>query len=168
MLRRPLALTLLIGALCAVPASSAHAAASAGGFWYAPALMDGNHYLASAALLGNGRVVMAGGSVSDGSNALTAAQVFDPRTDGWTAVDSMVRARRAAAAVTLQDGRALFAGGESSPNVRIDGAELYDGTQGKWLDAGTMNAKRASTGATVLADGRVLVVGGAGPTTRAM
>src|SRR5690348_3171961 len=106
MLRRTLALTLLIGVAGAVPATRAHAAGAADGFWYASARTAGDRYLASAALLGDGEVVMAGGSVTGTSSALTLAQVFDPRTDGWTTIDSMARARRAATAVTLADGRA--------------------------------------------------------------
>ncbi len=167
MLRRPLALILLIGVIGAVPATSAHAAGNADGFWYAPARTAGDRYLASAALLGDGKVVMAGGSVTGTSSALTLAQVFDPRTDGWTTIDSMSRARRAAAAVSLPDGRALFAGGESSTGVRNDSAEVYDGTLRKWAATGAMNAKRAYEGAVTLSDGRVLVVGGAGPAGKA-
>jgi N-acetylneuraminic acid mutarotase len=80
---------------------------------------------ASAILLADGRVLLAGGSVRDpemiDANAgtyvsgLTAdAELFDPKTGKWTAAVPMPSPRAGASAVLLADGSAVFAGGSAA------------------------------------------------------
>jgi N-acetylneuraminic acid mutarotase len=76
-------------------------------------------------LLGDGRVLVAGGSVRDAepldidagtiSSGLTShANLFDPRTDTWAATTEMPSRRAGAELVAMPDGSALVVGGSGS------------------------------------------------------
>jgi hypothetical protein len=78
----------------------------------------------SATLLPDGRVLIAGGS--DGQNALSSAELYNPATGTFTPAGSMGAARDTA--VLLKDGRVLMIGGEGSEcadNCNLV-AEVYD------------------------------------------
>jgi serpin B len=70
----------------------------------------------TAVLLGDGRVLVAGGmsgpDFTEGSVAIAGAQLFDPGTGTWTATTPLPEPRERAAAATLADGTILFAGGD--------------------------------------------------------
>ena len=74
----------------------------------------------------------------------------------------MKNARTHFAAVRLQDGRVLVAGGLNltDPYGILDKAEIYDPRTATWAEAGSMTLGRSDFTATLLDDGRVLVVGG--------
>ena len=84
----------------------------------------------TATLLQDGRVLVAGGGahVPAGGDGLTlsggnTAELYDPTTGVFTPTGLMVEGRDIAAAVLLQDGRVLVAGGISNPLDET--AELY-------------------------------------------
>jgi len=123
--------------------------------------------LGGAALLGNGNVVVAGGLNFLGQG-ITTANLYNPVTNSWSLTDSMGSARSSFDAVSLNNGRALFAGGSNaffdlgSGFVRND-AEVYDpGTNTFSSTANNLSAARHGYGISTLNDGRVLIAGGSG------
>ena len=123
------------------------------------------HLLGAATLLGNGKVIAAGGldRKSLGIKATTRAELYDPATQKWTTTGSMKTARWALDAITLPDGKALFAGGSAgfTPAAALDTAEVYDPTTGEFtLTKNKLSVGRQSLGLSLLKDGRVLLTGG--------
>ncbi|MGW6946698.1 Kelch repeat-containing protein [Streptomyces xanthophaeus] len=72
----------------------------------------------------------------------------------------------ASAAVRLQDGRVMVAGGGDHRLTAQDEAALYDPGSGVWTGAAPLAVARRAHSTTVLADGRVLVAGGSGGAAR--
>lgn len=110
----------------------------------------------SATRLADGRVLVAGGTVS-------AAEIFDPRTNEWSAAATPLTARREHTATRLPDGQVLLAGGKDltgQTGATLASAEKYDPVSDRWTPAGSMATPRESHTATLLVDGRVLVAGG--------
>jgi ABC-type dipeptide/oligopeptide/nickel transport system permease component len=79
----------------------------------------------------------------------------------WLNTSSMATARLRSAAVRLQDGRVLVAGGSATnrPNP-ISNAELFDPTTNMWKAAAHIPERRDMPRTILLKDGRVLLVGG--------
>ena len=83
---------------------------------------------ATAVLLGDGTVLVAGG-VGPSNQLLNSAEIYDPATTHFTAVASMNSARVDAAAVLLPDGTVLIAGGwnvAAGAYNPLGTAELYE------------------------------------------
>jgi len=113
--------------------------------------------------LQDGRVLVAGGTVS-GGGATNSAEIYDPLSGTWTSIaGGMVEARSGAAAALLQDGRVLIAGGESS-GVASTTLEIFDPVAGTFSAAGVMSSPRTKHAVAVLADGRVIIIGGSNGT----
>ncbi|MBV8271837.1 MAG: putative Ig domain-containing protein [Cupriavidus sp.] len=111
----------------------------------------------SAALLPDGRVLVAGGE--SGGAALASAEVFDPATGTWSQTGSLSQARNDFAATQLADGRVLAVGGTDGTNI-LASAEIYNPASGTWTPTGSMSQARDFHTATLLANGHVLVAGG--------
>ncbi len=119
---------------------------------------------ATATLLLDGRVLVAGGA------GLDSAEIYNPATGFFTATGSMSVGRSDHTATLLTDGRVLITGGRVIGLSSLDTAELYDPkvydpvtkTNGAFVRTGTMTTNRTTHTATLLPNGRVLIVGGAG------
>ncbi len=130
-----------------------------------------------AALLPNGKVLVAGGEGSpvvggcgpNCSQGLTTAELYDPIADAWSALPDLSAPRAYATATLLNDGRVLVAGGQSEydPDVgqRVPTASslLFDPATNSWSPAASMGTARYEHVAVLLSDGRVLVAGGFDP-----
>ena len=86
-------------------------------------------YFATATLLPDGTVLVAGGASHSGT--LASAELYDPGSGSWTATGSMITPRLFHTATLLPDGRVLVAGG-SRDDLRLASAELYDRGSGSW------------------------------------
>lgn len=124
---------------------------------------------ASATLLRNGEVLLAGGyqpgDVGEPDVTLPYAELFDPAKGVWRPTGPLAEPRAGPAAVLLADGRVLVAGGGSvgaryCPCDPAPDAELYDVRSSRWTLLSSMQAARYYATATLLADGSVLVAGG--------
>ena len=111
--------------------------------------------------LPDGRVLIAGGQPMDANLGSTtgSAELYSPRADRWTEIDSMATTRAfGMTATTLRDGRILVVAG--TEYAALPSAELFDPASGIWTTTGSMHEARSGHTATLLADGRVLVTGG--------
>ena len=133
------------------------------GAWTATGSMTTGRAGATAIVLRDGQVLVAGGvdgyggdpscgACTDGQ-PLASAELYNPRTGKWTRTGSMTMARVGHTATLLRDGRVLVAGPGAS-------AELYDPRHGTWTATGDMTTARSGYTATLLPNGKVLVAGG--------
>jgi hypothetical protein len=113
-----------------------------------------------AALLPDGRVLVAGGRSSWNDGGLASAETFDPASGSFTATGSMGPGRAAARASALPSGKVLVTGGIDAGGAVLASAQTYDGDADAWAPAGSFVDARAHHTATTLVDGRVLVLGG--------
>jgi len=75
----------------------------------------------TATMLHNGKVLLVGGFID---SATPTAEIYDPATNVFTAIDSMKVPRMNHVALRLQDGSVLVTGGYSIPDV-VNSAERY-------------------------------------------
>jgi V8-like Glu-specific endopeptidase len=113
---------------------------------------------ATAVLLADGRVLIAGGG-NEGSAATASAELYDPKTGKFSGTGSMLVAEYGESAMRLPDGRVLIYAGNDG-NGPVYSMEIYDTKTSKFSSAGSMDTGRGFYTATLLADGRVLLVGG--------
>ena len=111
----------------------------------------------TATLLGNGKVLIAGGYNQSG--ALSSAELYDPLTGSFTRTGDMTIGRYEHGATLLPDGKVLIGGGVTSskdPSTYGTSAEIYDPSTGTFT--GTGNPVAAGlTGGLVLGNGKVLL-----------
>jgi hypothetical protein len=112
--------------------------------------------------LADGRVLAAGGSSGalQTKSQLSAAEVFDPRTEKWTDVAPLREARWGPTATLLPTGQVLLTGGAIGPFGARRTAELFDPATATWSDAGSLRQPRNGHRAIALNDSRILIVGG--------
>jgi galactose oxidase-like protein len=115
-----------------------------------------------AVALGNGRVLVAGGTAGDGTPTAATA-LFDPTGNSWSAGPSLGAARELHTTTPLGDGRVLVAGGRGTDGAALASAEIYDPAANAWSTVpGPLSAARYGHTATALNNGTVLVAGGTG------
>ena len=112
--------------------------------------------------LADGRVLVTGGrGGNQGDTIFATAEIYDPATGSFSATGSMTVPRYVTAAVRLDDGKVLLAGGFNFTDDTLASAELYDPVSGTFTPTGSLAAPRdPGARAVKLADGRVLIAGG--------
>ncbi|WP_249039713.1 Kelch repeat-containing protein, partial [Archangium gephyra] len=113
----------------------------------------------TATLLGNGKVLVSGGT-STSNIVLQEAELYDPGTNTWSAAGSMASSRDRHTATLLGNGKVLVAGGVDENILSLKSAELYDPVSNTWSSVGSMTAYREGHTATLLGNGKVLIAGG--------
>jgi IPT/TIG domain/Bacterial Ig-like domain (group 2)/Galactose oxidase, central domain len=120
----------------------------------------------SSSLLGDGTVLVAGGSDASG-NYLGSAEIYNPSTGTFTGTASLNTARLYDAATPLNSGSVFFVGGDYYSTTSLDPvlatSELYDPVAKTFTLSSSMALPRASHTVTLLSGGSVLVVGGQTP-----
>jgi hypothetical protein len=137
-----------------------------------PATARANH---AAALLDDGRVLVAGGQIDpfptyaqDAGDVLgpmpgypsAAAEIYNPAGDRWLPVAPMLVPRDFFTLTTLHDGSVLATAGDTMAG-HTNTAELFDPALNVWIPTAPAEVARAFHDAVLLADGRVAAVGGA-------
>ena len=118
---------------------------------------------AASATLPDGRTIIAGGALEDGTPT-DSVLIFDPASGTYTAAGHLIAARRGHTASALPDGRVVVIGGTLNDNTASADVELlappFMASTAAVL-AGSLSAPRTGHAAAALADGSVLIVGGA-------
>ena len=149
----------------------------AAGTWRRTAPMAVERGEHTATLLGDGRVLVAGGHnirPAGPDSVLSATEVYDPVAETWTPARPLAAARFGHTATRLDGpacavatapgwcGRVLVVGGAIREEGRagLASAEQFDPATGTWAPAGHLTQARANHTATLLESGEVLVAGG--------
>jgi N-acetylneuraminic acid mutarotase len=128
------------------------------GTWTPVNKMTSVRYSASATLLPNGNILVAGGATSN-ITFVSSTEIYIPSANSWTPAASMAANRYGQMATLLPSGRVLIAGGDNNSGAMSE-AELYDYAAGSWTQAGTTNVPAGSMNTTtLLPNGQALVVG---------
>jgi hypothetical protein len=129
-----------------------------------PSQMSTSREFATATLLANGKVLIAGGLDGLQDNPVTqTTDIFDPTTNSFTAGPNMSSAREHAAAVALSNGLVLIAGGDSGGSANaLNGTDIYNPSTNTFNSGGgpAMNHPRTQLMATTLYTGDALFAGG--------
>ncbi|HEY8239408.1 MAG TPA: kelch repeat-containing protein, partial [Candidatus Limnocylindrales bacterium] len=147
---------------CAAMAYRFDPSTGAGGSWTDVEPMPASIISAGAVLLKDGRVLVTGGTGSDGATSLALA--YSPSNDEWTTLTPAPTGAFAPLVLRLLDGRVLVSGGYTL--TEIDGTEhddsaatyLYNPANDTW--ASTTSVGGHGMAGVVLSDGRVAVAGG--------
>jgi N-acetylneuraminic acid mutarotase len=95
------------------------------GSWKVTGSMTAVRVNATATLLPDGRVLLAGGAHT--GDVVASAEIYDPGTGSWVATANMVTGRDGHEALLLDDGRVLVVGGHrTNPTDALASAELFD------------------------------------------
>ena len=94
---------------------------------FTPAPIATDIFCAGHAFLADGRLLVAGGHISD-NHGLPAANLFDPAGDSWTPVPPMAHGRWYPTATTLGDGRVLVLAGQDQGGLDVAEPEIWNGS----------------------------------------
>ena len=114
----------------------------------------------TATLLADGRVLVVGGFVGEGTAPSRSAEVYDPAAGTWEAMGELAIGRGGNATALLGDGRVLIAGGWLGSDTYTETTELFEPATGKFEPGPDLPVAADGLAATTLDDGSVLVVGG--------
>ena len=116
---------------------------------------------ATATLLTNGQVLIAGGTDAT-DHPVATSDLYDPFHNTFSPTTGPMGTPRALAAATLlAGGKVLVAGGQTTATDLTPSAETYDPGTGTWTAVvNTMSDPRAYASAIALPDGKVLIGGG--------
>jgi len=131
-------------------------------------------YNHTATLLGNGMILVAGGT-SNGELSLDSCEIFDPDTGTWSITGDLSRSRMRHGASSLPSGSVLISGGymgvagahpsllehfSASSARSLASCEIFDPSQGDFRNTSPMSVGRFWHASVALPDGRVMAIGG--------
>lgn len=114
-------------------------------------------YEHTATHLGDGRVLVAGGTHDKEPYATASAEVWDPTSRQWTRASDMTVERRKHMAVSLDDGRVLVVGGTRG-DWSLTSTEIWEPSTGTWAEAAAAPAETHGD-LLALSGGRALFFG---------
>ncbi len=130
-----------------------------GSFTLLAAAMNTGRSFHTATLLGDGKVLIAGGSTA--GTSLATAELYDPAAKTFALVGNMTAVRAGHAATMLNGGKVLMTGGgDGFGGNSTTAAELYDPSTASFVPVNSMKNPRSLHTTTLLNNGQVLVAGG--------
>jgi hypothetical protein len=114
----------------------------------------------TATLLGDGRVLVAGGFTAEGQAPLRSAEIYDTSLGTWSVTGSLAVGRGGHAAALLGRNRVLVAGGWVSSHRYTATIEIYDPATGTFHRGPRLRDAADGLAATAMTDGSVLLTGG--------
>ncbi len=146
----------------ATPGSTTSPSAPAIAGWQVVSRLTQPHGSTHLLPAGDGFLVVGDDNVCAPGGAFSWSTVAELRdaAGSWRLVDPLPSPRDKFAAVTLQDGRVLVAGGTSDEEQSYSSAYIFDAASGSWTKTGLLNTARSEPFAAVHPDGRVLAGGG--------
>ena len=126
--------TMVIGVAAARHAAASVLVLAAGGSeWSAAAPMVQVRMGAAAAVLPDGKVLVAGGQLSvRHASTLKTAELYDPATNAWTALPDMAHERSFTTACVLPSGRVAVVGGYGVDGQDRKDCEAFDPVKRTW------------------------------------
>jgi N-acetylneuraminic acid mutarotase len=133
------------------------------GKWRQVASLPKPLYVHQAALMPDGRVLVAGGwwATSNSDPSHGSAYIYDPAKDAWKPTGSLVTARAQFNLIALPDGRFLAVDGVDPAYHTLATSEIYDPASGAWQTTGKLAVATMWPAVGLLPDGRVFIAGGA-------
>lgn len=146
------------------PEASAELFDPGSGSWEPAGAMAEGRFEHTATLLGDGRVLVAGGLGGPGVELapLASAELYDPATGSFLGTNAMAEGRTNHTAVALSEHEVLVVGGSGGErgDAALATAEVFNAREGSWTDTEALTDARTGSTATLLGDGHVLVAGG--------
>ncbi|APR78282.1 Kelch repeat:Kelch precursor [Minicystis rosea] len=128
--------------------------------WLTAASLLAPRYGHKDAVLGDGTILVAGGTSGGPANVSPSTMIYHPGADVWTGTMPLNSPRMCHTATDLGDGSALVAGGVDPLGYLISDVEVYDPIAATWAFVPNLNYTHLNHGATRLLDGTILVTGG--------
>ena len=113
-------------------------------------------YARAAALLADGKVLLAGRA---GSSDSTNSEVYEVTSGKWALTKPLNERRSGPTLTLLPNGKVLATGGYNSAHGPLSSAELFDPVSQTWTNTGVMNSVHLHHTATLLPNGKVLIAG---------
>jgi hypothetical protein len=126
--------------------------------WAVTGSMGHARFGASATLLADGQILIAGGSEPAGPTA--SVERYNPETGTFTPAPPLAVPRAFQSATLLNDGRVLVAGGLDGSGAAVATTEIFDPLANVWFAGPMLWVARSGHSATRLPDGRVVIAGG--------
>lgn len=113
-------------------------------------------------VLKDGRVLVVGGKAeaNNDDQALSAVEVYDPKTQEWTDAAPLAEKRWGPSVTLLKSGDVLVVGGMYGRFGRRKTAEVFNPSTGDWKSASKLQMQRNGHRAITLDNDQVLIVGG--------
>jgi len=138
----------------------------AAGQWRPAGVLSEGRYAPGAALLPDGRVVMAGGYSFETDRTLVTSDIFDPAAGTWSEGPRLRFDRNFPLVLGLPNGDSLFVAGFRRRGGTTATVERLDARALTFRESEPAQEERELFAATPMADGRVLITGGYSTTRR--
>ncbi len=131
----------------------------ADGAWHETAPLAAPRFLHTATILGDGRVLVAGGS-NAAEDQIVATEIFDPADETWSPGPPLAEARVFHAAAALPDGGALVVAGKLANIKFLATSERTSPAADAFTASAALPESRTGVGLSVLPSGRLLASAG--------